>query len=357
MTTEALPPEQYESPGHFVMDHGQEDTAPERLHIAGGSADPVKDYLRIIGRTPLLSAELEVELSKDIEAGLLAGHLLTLREKANQGQELSEQERELQSRWRGKVTLSNLEELAQKGDVAKQQMLEANLRLVVSIAKKYTGRGMPFLDLIQEGNTGLIRAVEKFDFEKGYKFSTYGTWWIRQAITRELANQARVIRIPVHMTEKINTMEQLERRMTQDTGVAPSIEELAAELGETPETVTAYKRYAQSVISLETPIGDGTNGETSLGDLIEDPEAIHPDDVVEFSDLQKALQQILYTLTEREADVIAMRYGLTDGVSRKLEEVGKKLGVSPERVRQIEAKTMSKLRHPARSGQLREFIG
>jgi RNA polymerase primary sigma factor len=304
--------------------------------VAGATADPVKDYLKQIGKVPLLNAEMEVELAKRIEAGLFS------EEKLNKG---------------GKITPKVLEELewiSEDGRRAKNHLLEANLRLVVSLAKRYTGRGMLFLDLIQEGNLGLIRAVEKFDYTKGYKFSTYATWWIRQAITRAMADQARTIRIPVHMVEVINKLARVQRQMLQDLGREPTPEELAKELDMTPEKVIEVQKYGREPISLHTPLGE--DGDSEFGDLIEDSEAIVPADAVSFTLLQEQLHAVLDTLSEREAGVVSMRFGLTDGQPKTLDEIGKVYGVTRERIRQIESKTMSKLRHPSRSQVLRDYL-
>ncbi|MBX6372019.1 MAG: RNA polymerase sigma factor [Acidothermus sp.] len=314
-----------------------DDAEPQaQLTTAGATADPVKDYLKQIGKVPLLNAEQEVELAKRIEAGLFA------EEKLNSGEELSPTLRK------------ELEWIAEDGRRAKNHLLEANLRLVVSLAKRYTGRGMLFLDLIQEGNLGLIRAVEKFDYTKGYKFSTYATWWIRQAITRAMADQARTIRIPVHMVEVINKLARVQRQMLQDLGREPTPEELAAELDMTPEKVIEVQKYGREPISLHTPLGE--DGDSEFGDLIEDSEAIVPSDAVSFTLLQEQLHAVLQTLSEREAGVVSMRFGLTDGQPKTLDEIGRVYGVTRERIRQIESKTMSKLRHPSRSQVLRDYL-
>ncbi|HEY8533228.1 MAG TPA: RNA polymerase sigma factor [Micromonospora sp.] len=304
------------------------------------SADSVRAYLKQIGKVPLLNAEQEVELAKRIEAGLYAAERLRA---AREGEiELSP---ELQR---------DLEWIARDGERAKNHLLEANLRLVVSLAKRYTGRGMAFLDLIQEGNLGLIRAVEKFDYTKGYKFSTYATWWIRQAITRAMADQARTIRIPVHMVEVINKLGRIQRELLQDLGREPTPEELAKEMDITPEKVLEIQQYAREPISLDQTIGD--EGDSQLGDFIEDSEAVVAVDAVSFSLLQDQLQQVLQTLSEREAGVVRLRFGLTDGQPRTLDEIGQVYGVTRERIRQIESKTMSKLRHPSRSQVLRDYL-
>jgi RNA polymerase primary sigma factor len=299
----------------------------------GVSADLVRAYLNGIGRTRLLTAVEEVTLSKRIEAGLYAEEKL-----AGAGDELT----------------PLLQIIITEGKAAKNHLLEANLRLVVSIAKRYTGRGMAFLDLIQEGNLGLIRAVEKFDYTKGYKFSTYATWWIRQAITRAMADQARTIRIPVHMVEVINKLGRIQRELLQDLGREPTPEELAKEMDITPEKVLEIQQYAREPISLDQTIGD--EGDSQLGDFIEDSEAVVAVDAVSFSLLQDQLQQVLQTLSEREAGVVRLRFGLTDGQPRTLDEIGQVYGVTRERIRQIESKTMSKLRHPSRSQVLRDYL-
>ncbi len=321
----------------FVYGDDDEDLPAAQVAAAGATADPVKDYLKQIGKVPLLNAEQEVELAKRIEAGLFAEEKLaegrgTLRPDAR----------------------SDLEWIADDGRRAKNHLLEANLRLVVSLAKRYTGRGMLFLDLIQEGNLGLIRAVEKFDYTKGYKFSTYATWWIRQAITRAMADQARTIRIPVHMVEVINKLARVQRQMLQDLGREPTPEELAAELDMTPEKVIEVQKYGREPISLHTPLGE--DGDSEFGDLIEDSEAIQPGEAVSFTLLQEQLHSVLDTLSEREAGVVSMRFGLTDGQPKTLDEIGKVYGVTRERIRQIESKTMSKLRHPSRSQVLRDYL-
>jgi RNA polymerase primary sigma factor len=307
-----------------------------QLVSAGATADPVKDYLKQIGKVPLLNAEQEVELAKRIEAGLFA------EEKLNSGEKLTPKYRK------------EFDWIAEDGRRAKNHLLEANLRLVVSLAKRYTGRGMLFLDLIQEGNLGLIRAVEKFDYTKGYKFSTYATWWIRQAITRAMADQARTIRIPVHMVEVINKLARVQRQMLQDLGREPTPDELAAELDMTPEKVIEVQKYGREPISLHTPLGE--DGDSEFGDLIEDSEAIVPAEAVSFTLLQEQLHSVLDTLSEREAGVVSMRFGLTDGQPKTLDEIGKVYGVTRERIRQIESKTMSKLRHPSRSQVLRDYL-
>ena len=310
---------------------------PEQTVLtAGATADPVKDYLKQIGRVALLNAELEVELAPRVEAGLFADEALKNTKKID------------------KKLKRELEWIVEDGKRAKNHLLEANLRLVVSLAKRYTGRGMLFLDLIQEGNLGLIRAVEKFDYTKGYKFSTYATWWIRQAITRAMADQARTIRIPVHMVEVINKLARVQRQMLQDLGREPTPEELAKELDMTPEKVVEVQKYGREPISLHTPLGE--EGDSEFGDLIEDSEAVVPADAVSFTLLQEQLHSVLDTLSEREAGVVAMRFGLTDGQPKTLDEIGKVYGVTRERIRQIESKTMSKLRHPSRSQVLRDYL-
>ncbi|WP_436527142.1 RNA polymerase sigma factor [Actinoplanes sp. HUAS TT8] len=304
------------------------------------SADSVRAYLKQIGKVPLLNAEQEVELAKRIEAGLYAAERLRA---AEEGEETLERNFERDLKW-----------INRDGERAKNHLLEANLRLVVSLAKRYTGRGMAFLDLIQEGNLGLIRAVEKFDYTKGYKFSTYATWWIRQAITRAMADQARTIRIPVHMVEVINKLGRIQRELLQDLGREPTPEELAKEMDITPEKVLEIQQYAREPISLDQTIGD--EGDSQLGDFIEDSEAVVAVDAVSFSLLQDQLQQVLQTLSEREAGVVRLRFGLTDGQPRTLDEIGQVYGVTRERIRQIESKTMSKLRHPSRSQVLRDYL-
>jgi RNA polymerase primary sigma factor len=319
-----------------LSDSDDSDEPVAQVTQAGATADPVKDYLKQIGKVPLLNAEQEVELAKRIEAGLFA------EEKLAENPDLDTE------------TRIKLEWIAEDGRRAKNHLLEANLRLVVSLAKRYTGRGMLFLDLIQEGNLGLIRAVEKFDYTKGYKFSTYATWWIRQAITRAMADQARTIRIPVHMVEVINKLARVQRQMLQDLGREPTPEELAAELDMTPDKVVEVQKYGREPISLSTPLGE--DGDSEFGDLIEDSEAIVPADAVSFTLLQEQLESVLDTLSEREAGVVRMRFGLSDGQPKTLDEIGKVYGVTRERIRQIESKTMSKLRHPSRSQVLRDYL-
>jgi RNA polymerase primary sigma factor len=330
--------------GVFVVrdDDDDENLTPSgnpkrRVVAAGATADPVKDYLKQIGRVSLLNAEQEVDLSERIEAGLYAQHLL---DAESEGMEFR-RKREL--KW-----------AANDGKKAKDHLLEANLRLVVSLAKRYTGRGMLFLDLIQEGNLGLIRAVEKFDWKKGFKFSTYATWWIRQAITRAMADQARTIRVPVHMVEVINKLSRVQRQMLQDLGREPTPDELARELDMPVEKVQEVQKYGREPISLHTPLGE--DGDSEFGDLIEDTDAIAPSDAVAFSLLQEQFKQVLETLSPREAGVIKMRYGLEDGQPKTLDDIGRVYGVTRERIRQIESKTMSKLRHPSRSQTLRDFL-
>ena len=323
--------------GFVVSDSDETDEPVQQVTVAGATADPVKDYLKQIGKVSLLNAEQEVDLARRIEAGLYAEYKLK-----NQADEMTSRERR------------ELHFLAQDGQQAKNHLLEANLRLVVSLAKRYTGRGMQFLDLIQEGNLGLIRAVEKFDYTKGYKFSTYATWWIRQAITRAMADQARTIRIPVHMVEAINKLARVQRQMLQDLGREPTPEELAKELDMTAEKVVEVQKYGREPISLHTPLGE--DGDSEFGDLIEDSEAIVPADAVSFTLLQEPLHHVLDTLSEREAGVVSMRFGLGDGQPKTLDEIGKVYGVTRERIRQIESKTMSKLRHPSRSQVLRDYL-
>jgi RNA polymerase primary sigma factor len=322
----------------FVYSDADDDDAPvQQVMSAGATADPVKDYLKQIGKVALLNAEQEVDLALRIEAGLFAEEKIN----ADDGSMDPKFKREL-------------EFVIHDGKRAKNHLLEANLRLVVSLAKRYTGRGMLFLDLIQEGNLGLIRAVEKFDYTTGFKFSTYATRWIRQAITRAMADQARTIRIPVHMVEVINKLARVQRQMLQDLGREPTPEELALELDMTPEKVVEVQKYGREPISLHTPLGE--DGDSEFGDLIEDSEAVVPADAVSFTLLQEQLHSVLDTLSEREAGVVAMRFGLTDGQPKTLDEIGKVYGVTRERIRQIESKTMSKLRHPSRSQVLRDYL-
>ena len=334
---EELPTGTIELPKDLMVLTDDEDDIPvQNLTISGATADPVKDYLKQIGKVALLNAELEVELAKRIEAGLFA------EEKLGTASKLTQAERR------------DLNWVVKDGQRAKSHLLEANLRLVVSLAKRYTGRGMQFLDLIQEGNLGLIRAVEKFDYTKGYKFSTYATWWIRQAITMAMADQARTIRIPVHMVEVINKLARVQRQLLQDLGREPSPEELAAELDMTPEKVVEVQKYGREPISLSTPLGE--DGDSEFGDLIEDTEAVVPADAVGFTMLQQELERVLDSLHPREAGVIRSRFGLGDGVQMTLDQIGEKFGVTRERIRQIESKTMSKLRHPSRSQLLRDYL-
>ncbi|MFY9677079.1 RNA polymerase sigma factor [Glutamicibacter protophormiae] len=335
---EAKAPEkpEEESKG-FTLSTTDDDAPQQQVMVAGATADPVKDYLKQIGKVALLNAEQEVDLALRIEAGLFA------QDKLDHDEGTIDQ----RLRW-------DYEQIIHDGKIAKNHLLEANLRLVVSLAKRYTGRGMLFLDLIQEGNLGLIRAVEKFDYTKGFKFSTYATWWIRQAITRAMADQARTIRIPVHMVEVINKLARVQRQMLQDLGREPTPEELAKELDMTPEKVVEVQKYGREPISLHTPLGE--DGDSEFGDLIEDSEAVVPADAVSFTLLQEQLHSVLDTLSEREAGVVAMRFGLTDGQPKTLDEIGKVYGVTRERIRQIESKTMSKLRHPSRSQVLRDYL-
>jgi len=324
-----------EDEGFSLSDADDADEPEQQVMAAGATADPVKDYLKQIGKVALLNAEQEVQLAKRIEAGLFAEETLNERPVA-------------EADW------EDFDWIAEDGRRAKNHLLEANLRLVVSLAKRYTGRGMLFLDLIQEGNLGLIRAVEKFDYTKGYKFSTYATWWIKQAITRAMADQARTIRIPVHMVEVINKLARVQRQMLQDLGREPTPEELAVELDMTPEKVVEVQKYGREPISLHTPLGE--DGDSEFGDLIEDSEAVVPAEAVNFTLLQEQLHDVLDTLSEREAGVVSMRFGLTDGQPKTLDEIGKVYGVTRERIRQIESKTMSKLRHPSRSQVLRDYL-
>ncbi|MEU2031785.1 RNA polymerase sigma factor [Nocardia amamiensis] len=328
--------------GDFVWDEEESEALRQARKDAEltASADSVRAYLKQIGKVALLNAEEEVELAKRIEAGLYAAE--KVREFAEQGEKLPVAMRR-DYNW-----------IVRDGNRAKNHLLEANLRLVVSLAKRYTGRGMAFLDLIQEGNLGLIRAVEKFDYTKGYKFSTYATWWIRQAITRAMADQARTIRIPVHMVEVINKLGRIQRELLQDLGREPTPEELAKEMDITPEKVLEIQQYAREPISLDQTIGD--EGDSQLGDFIEDSEAVVAVDAVSFTLLQDQLQSVLETLSEREAGVVRLRFGLTDGQPRTLDEIGQVYGVTRERIRQIESKTMSKLRHPSRSQVLRDYL-
>ena len=336
------PSEKDKASGDFVWDEDESEALRQARKDAEltASADSVRAYLKQIGKVALLNAEEEVELAKRIEAGLYATQLML--ELSDRGEKLPAAQRRDMS-W-----------ICRDGDRAKNHLLEANLRLVVSLAKRYTGRGMAFLDLIQEGNLGLIRAVEKFDYTKGYKFSTYATWWIRQAITRAMADQARTIRIPVHMVEVINKLGRIQRELLQDLGREPTPEELAKEMDITPEKVLEIQQYAREPISLDQTIGD--EGDSQLGDFIEDSEAVVAVDAVSFTLLQDQLQSVLETLSEREAGVVRLRFGLTDGQPRTLDEIGQVYGVTRERIRQIESKTMSKLRHPSRSQVLRDYL-
>jgi RNA polymerase primary sigma factor len=325
------PSEEDEEPGRVAMLRREEELA-----LKAPTNDPVRMYLKEIGKVPLLTAEEEVDLAKRIEAGLFASEkLATTRKMADK-------------------TRRDMEAIERDGQLAKKKLVEANLRLVVSIAKRYVGRGMLFLDLIQEGNLGLIRAVEKFDYTKGYKFSTYATWWIRQAITRAIADQARTIRIPVHMVETINKLIRIQRQLLQDLGREPSPEEIAKEMDLTPDKVREILKVSQEPVSLETPIGE--EEDSHLGDFIEDSDAVVPVDAASFILLQEQLDSVLHTLSEREKKVIQLRFGLTDGHPRTLEEVGREFGVTRERIRQIESKTLSKLRHPSRSQKLRDYL-
>jgi RNA polymerase primary sigma factor len=333
VVAEALPT------GAIVISSTDEDDVPVySAQITGATADPVKDYLKQIGKVPLLNAAEEVELAMRIEAGLFAEEKLSHMSAAEKSSQIG-----LDLQW-----------VARDGQRAKSHLLGANLRLVVSLAKRYTGRGMQFLDLIQEGNLGLIRAVEKFDYTKGFKFSTYATWWIRQAITRAMADQARTIRIPVHMVEVINKLARVQRQMLQDLGREPTPEELSRELDMTPEKVIEVQKYGREPISLHTPLGE--DGDSEFGDLIEDTEAVVPADAVGFTMLQRQLESLLDSLSEREAGVIRMRFGLGDGQPKTLDQIGDTFGVTRERIRQIESKTMAKLRHPSRSQSLRDYL-
>ncbi|MGV0750307.1 RNA polymerase sigma factor [Mycolicibacter heraklionensis] len=338
----AEPSEKDKASGDFVWDEEESEALRQARKDAEltASADSVRAYLKQIGKVALLNAEEEVELAKRIEAGLFATQKMA--EHTEKGEKLAVAYRR------------DMAWICRDGDRAKNHLLEANLRLVVSLAKRYTGRGMAFLDLIQEGNLGLIRAVEKFDYTKGYKFSTYATWWIRQAITRAMADQARTIRIPVHMVEVINKLGRIQRELLQDLGREPTPEELAREMDITPEKVLEIQQYAREPISLDQTIGD--EGDSQLGDFIEDSEAVVAVDAVSFTLLQDQLQSVLETLSEREAGVVRLRFGLTDGQPRTLDEIGQVYGVTRERIRQIESKTMSKLRHPSRSQVLRDYL-
>ena len=381
MSAEAIPEVEIEDNASYVID-SQDDFIPERLTTPGASQDPIKDYLRGIAKVDLLDAALEVELSKSIEAGLFSEQLLTIREADDpleylQGAKGGKDSADLASdpesffnsreftlgqsaaRLAMQVSDEELRWMADDGTRAKKQMQEANLRLVVSIGKRYIGRGMPYLDVIQEGNLGLLHGVEKFDFAKGYKFSTYASWWIKQSISRALDEKNRIIRIPFHMVEKINAMVRVERELMKAFDREPTIEELAEELQQPRERIIAYKGYSHDVISLDAPVGDGGtryDAGATLGELIEDADAENVEETVEFSMLQKALLNMLDSLPEREAGIIIMRFGLTGGKQLTCEEVGKIYGVGRERIRQIEAKTLSKLRHPSRSGRLRDYL-
>ena len=336
------PTDKDKASGDFVWDEEESEALRQARKDAEltASADSVRAYLKQIGKVALLNAEEEVELAKRIEAGLYATQKMA--ELTEGGTKLPVQQRR------------DMQWICRDGDRAKNHLLEANLRLVVSLAKRYTGRGMAFLDLIQEGNLGLIRAVEKFDYTKGYKFSTYATWWIRQAITRAMADQARTIRIPVHMVEVINKLGRIQRELLQDLGREATPEELAKEMDITPEKVLEIQQYAREPISLDQTIGD--EGDSQLGDFIEDSEAVVAVDAVSFTLLQDQLQSVLETLSEREAGVVRLRFGLTDGQPRTLDEIGQVYGVTRERIRQIDSKTMSKLRHPSRSQVLRDYL-
>ena len=312
----------------------------EAANVTMLTGDPVRMYLKEIGKVPLLSAAEEIDLAMKIEAGVAAAAELDKAEE--EGRELERREKR------------RLGRVEQVGIDAKQQLIEANLRLVVSIAKRYVGRGMLFLDLIQEGNLGLIRAVEKFDYTKGFKFSTYATWWIRQAITRAIADQARTIRIPVHMVETINKLVRIQRQLLQELGREPTPEEIGKEMGLPAERVREIQKISQEPVSLETPIGE--EEDSQLGDFIEDDAAVVPPDAASFSMLQEQLSKVLDGLAERERKVISLRFGLEDGHPRTLEEVGREFGVTRERIRQIESKTLAKLRHPSRSSKLKDYL-
>ncbi len=312
----------------------------EELALKAPTNDPVRMYLKEIGKVPLLTAEQEVILAKAIEEGEAATADL---DKAVAG-----------AKKLPTIRMRELQRVERQGQLAKKKLIEANLRLVVSIARRYVGRGMLLLDLIQEGNLGLIRAVEKFDYTKGFKFSTYATWWIRQAITRAIADQARTIRIPVHMVETINKLIRIQRQLLQDLGREPTPEEIGREMEFSPEKVREILKVSQEPVSLETPIGE--EADSHLGDFIEDSDAVVPVDAASFILLQEQLDSVLHTLSEREKKVIQLRFGLTDGHPRTLEEVGREFGVTRERIRQIESKTLSKLRHPSRSQKLRDYL-
>lgn len=340
----------------YVVTNTPEDELAGRTDIVGATTDPVKDYLKAIGKVPLLEAAQEVEISKDIEAGLMARYIRNLRVR----DEKTPDEVALLDRWK-EASDDELTWLDDNGANEKNHMLEANLRLVVSIAKRYVGRGMLFLDLIEEGNIGLIRGVEKFDYTKGYKFSTYATWWIRQNITRAMADQARTIRIPVHMHEVLSKMERISREKELELGRPATPEELAIELDMTPEKIKEIRKYGRETVSLDSPLGDGGGrgrgqSESNFGDLIVDTDAFDAFDSAQFHDLQRALEDVLETLDEREAGVIRMRYGLEDGVPKKLDEIGEVYDVTRERIRQIQVETMAKLRHPSRSRLLWDYL-
>jgi RNA polymerase primary sigma factor len=321
----------------LVSGDDDEDLSAARAAAAGATADPVKDYLKQIGKVRLLNARQEVELARRIEAGLFA------EQKLADGSGVLPADQSV-----------DLEQVAEDGRRAKEHLVEANLRLVVSLARRYAGHGVLFLDLIQEGNLGLIRGVEKFDYTRGYKFSTYATWWIRQAITRAMAEQSRTIRLPVHIVEAIGRMARVQRQMLQDLGREPTSAELAAGLDMTPEKLIEVQKYAREPISLHIPLGE--DGDSEFGDLIEDSEAIQPGEAVSFTLLREQLHSVLGTLSEREAGVVSMRFGLADGQPKTLDEIGKVYGVTRERIRQIESKTMTKLRHPSRSNRLRDYL-
>ncbi|MGH8901498.1 MAG: RNA polymerase sigma factor RpoD [Egibacteraceae bacterium] len=332
-----VPPTEFDRTPEAVADGRTERQRLEEIALRAPTNDPVRMYLKEIGRVPLLTAEEEVDLAKRIEAGLASTRLLTTC--ANEFDEAR------------RVQLGRVE---RGGQLSKRKLVEANLRLVVSIAKRYVGRGMLFLDLIQEGNLGLIRAVEKFDYTRGYKFSTYATWWIRQAITRAIADQARTIRIPVHMVETINKLVRVQRQLLQDLGRDPTPEEIGKEMDLTPEKVRDILKISQEPVSLETPVGE--EEDSNLGDFIEDVDAVVPVDAASFILMQEQIEGILHTLSEREKKVIQLRFGMIDGHPRTLEEVGCEFGVTRERIRQIESKTLSKLRHPSRCQKLRDYL-
>ncbi|MGH2726471.1 MAG: RNA polymerase sigma factor RpoD [Actinomycetota bacterium] len=377
LSTLDLTPEQFDAMQQTLTDEGIEiiempsaeeleeeiqAEAPAREdNLVQATSDPVRMYLKEIGKVPLLTAEEEVILAKKIDAGLSSSAelasgqrtgldtLSALCEKAA----LDEPGRDAR-KMPPERTFEILRRVEREGQIAKKKLIEANLRLVVSIAKRYVGRGMLFLDLIQEGNLGLIRAVEKFDYTKGFKFSTYATWWIRQAITRAIADQARTIRIPVHMVETINKLVRVQRQLLQDLGREPLPEEIASEMDITTDKVREILKVSQEPVSLETPIGE--EEDSHLGDFIEDAEAIVPVDAASFILLQEQLESVLHSLSNREKKVIELRFGLMDGHQRTLEEVGQEFGVTRERIRQIESKTLSKLRHPSRSQKLRDYL-